>query len=194
MPAAIIRGSAPGIAVQRCVACIVYAPKGTIIGFATSPGESPRMGQAGTARILLRLLQHIDTPDCSIEIMFKRVRNTVAAATRGKQTSWEHTSLSGEFYFNMSLGKIIQDYKDTSLADAHIVIDEAKKSHQVIKGLKTIDWYVQNPAMARLDAASCSRMGKDSLFVIGRTSTRPLVARQRCSDLHRKLHVHHERS
>jgi hypothetical protein len=96
------------------------------------------------------------------------VRNTVAADTRGKQTSWEHTSLSGEFYFNMSLGKIIQDYKDTSLADSLFVIDEAKKSHQIIKGLKSCNWYKQNPAMGLLNAAGSSRMRKDSLFVIGR--------------------------
>jgi hypothetical protein len=146
----------------------VYAPKGSIIGFATSPGEVAEDGSGRNGTYTAALLQHIDAPDCSIETMFKRVRNTVAADTRGKQTSWEHTSLSGEFYFNMSLGKIIQDYKDTSLADALFVIDEAKKSHQVIKGLKTYNWYKQNPAMALLDAAASSRMAKDTLFVIGR--------------------------
>ena len=84
-------------------------------------------GQAGTAPILRRCFQHIDVPDYSIETMFKRVRNTVAADTRGKQTTWEHTSLSGEFYFNMSLGKLIRDYKGTSLADALFVIDTKKE-------------------------------------------------------------------
>lgn len=146
----------------------VYAPKGTIIGFATSPGEVAKDGTGRNGTYTAALLQHIDAADCSIEAMFKRVRNTVAAETHGKQTSWEHTSLSGEFYFNMSLGNIIEDYKDTSLADALFVIDETKKSHQVIKGLKTLNWHKQNPAMALLDAASSSHMAKDSLFVIGR--------------------------
>jgi hypothetical protein len=146
----------------------VYAPKGTIIGFATSPGEVAEDGSGRNGTYTAALLQHIQAPDCSIETMFKRVRNTVAADTRGKQTSWEHTSLSGEFYFNMSLGSIIQDYKDTSLADSLFVIDEARKSHKIIQGLKTHNWYKQNPAMALLDAASASRMTKDSLFVVGR--------------------------
>ena len=83
----------------------VYAPKGTIIGFATSPGEVAFDGVGRNGTYTAGLLQHIDTPDCSIESMFKRVRNTVAAASAGKQTTWEHTSLSGEFYFNLSLGK-----------------------------------------------------------------------------------------
>jgi hypothetical protein len=114
------------------------------------------------------LLQHIDTPDCSIETMFKRVRNTVAAETRGKQTSWEHTSLSGECYFNMSLGKMILEYKETSLADALFVPDQTKKSHQIIQGLKSHNWPMQNDALALLNADSVARMQKDSLFLIGR--------------------------
>lgn len=146
----------------------VYAPKGTIIGFATSPGEVAYDGVGRNGTYTAALLQHIDTPDCSIETMFKRVRNTVAAASAGKQTSWEHTSLSGEFYFNLSLGNLIEEYNGTALADGLFALDPAKKSHQVIAGLKSHDWYQQNPAMALLNAAAASRMAKNSLFVIGR--------------------------
>jgi hypothetical protein len=146
----------------------VYAPKGTIIGFATSPGELAEDGSGRNGTYTAALLQHIDTPDCSIETMFKRVRNTVAAETRGKQTSWEHTSLSGEFHFNMSLGRIIDDYKETSLADGFFVVDLSKKSHKIIEGLKSHNWYSQNEALAMLDAASASKMTADSLFVVGR--------------------------
>ncbi|MBF0246594.1 MAG: caspase family protein [Alphaproteobacteria bacterium] len=146
----------------------VYAPKGTIIGFATSPGEVASDGAGRNGTYTEALLQHIDTPDCSIETMFKRVRNTVAAATRGKQTSWEHTSLSGEFYFNMSLGNLIDEYDGTALADSLFVIDPSKRSHQVIQGLKTYNWYKQNPAVGLLDATAVNKMAKNSLFVVGR--------------------------
>jgi hypothetical protein len=146
----------------------VYAPKGTIIGFATSPGEIAYDGTGKNGTYTAALLEHIDAPDCSIEMMFKRVRNTVAAASAGKQTSWEHTSLSGEFYFNLSLGNLIDEYDGTALADRLFVIDPAKKSNRVIAGLKTHNWYKQNPAVAELDANAASKMGKNSLFVIGR--------------------------
>lgn len=146
----------------------VYAPKGTIIGFATSPGEVAEDGAGRNGTYTAALLQHIDTPDCSIETMFKRVRNTVTAETRGKQTSWEHTSLSGEFYFNMSLGRVIREYKEISLADSLFVIDTTKKSHRVIQGLKSHNWYSQNDALGMLDAISASKMADDSLFVVGR--------------------------
>jgi len=146
----------------------VYAPKGTIIGFATSPGEVAYDGVGRNGTYTAALLEHIDTPDCSIETMFKRVRNTVAAASKGKQTSWEHTSLSGEFYFSLSLGNLINEYEDIALADRLFVTDPAKKSHRIIAGLKTHDWYKQNPALAMLSQESVQKMSTNSLFVIGR--------------------------
>lgn len=146
----------------------VYAPKGTIIGFATSPGETANDGDGKNGTYTGALLAHIDAPDVTIETMFKRVRNTVAAATGGKQTSWEHTSLSGEFYFNLGLGNLIDEYDPTALADRLFVIDPSRKSHKVIAGLRTHNWYSQNDAVNLLDAAAVAKIAKDNLFVIGR--------------------------
>jgi Caspase domain len=146
----------------------VYAPKGTIIGFATSPGEIALDGARRNGTYTEALLQHIDTPDSSIETMFKRVRNTVAASSAGKQTTWEHTSLSGEFFFNLSVANLIDGYDGTALADGLFVIDTGKKSHQIIAGLKTYNWYKQNSALDSLDERSANKMAKDNLFVLGR--------------------------
>jgi hypothetical protein len=146
----------------------VYAPKGTIIGFATSPGEIARDGVGRNGTYTAALLEHIDTPDSSIETMFKRVRNSVAAATGGKQTSWEHTSLSGEFYFNLSVGRLVDEYSETALADRLFVIDPAKPSHLIIKGLKVYNWNTQNAAMRQFDVTSANKMSINNLFVLGR--------------------------
>ena len=80
----------------------------------------------------------------------------VAAASKGKQTSWEHTSLSGEFYSSLILGNLIDEYNDTALADRLFVIDPAKKSHRIIAGLKSCDWYKQNPALELLSQVRTS--------------------------------------
>src|SRR5690606_37615286 len=72
------------------------------------------------------------------------------------------------FYFNLSLGRLIDDYDDKALADRLFDLDESKKSHEIIAGLKTHNWYRQNPALEQLNAASANRMAKNSLFVIGR--------------------------
>ena len=146
----------------------VYAPKGTIIAYATSPGQVASDGHGRNGAYTAALLKHIDTPDCSLESMFKRVRNTLSAATNGKQISWEHTSLAGEFFFNLSLGARIDDYSDIALNDRLFVLDESKASHRIIQGLKTRDWYRQNPALNKLTAEIANKSGRNSLFVLGR--------------------------
>jgi len=146
----------------------VYAPKGTLIAFATSPGQVASDGKGRNGAYTAALLQHIETPDCSIENMFKRVRNTLSASTRTKQISWEHTSLSGEFFFNLSLGVRIDTYSDTALSDSLFVLDEAKKSHQVIRKLKSYTWPTQNPAVDEFTEEVANKASVDALFVIGR--------------------------
>lgn len=146
----------------------VYAPKGTIVAYATSPGQTASDGSGRNGAYTAALLQHLDTPDCSIEGMFKRVRNSLSTATGGQQISWEHTSLAGEFFFNLSLGARIDEYADTSLRDKLFVIDDKRASHRVIEGLQTHDWYRQNPAIEEFTTAVAGRASLDSLFVIGR--------------------------
>lgn len=146
----------------------VYAPKGTIIAYATSPGQVASDGIGRNGAYTAALLKHIDTPDCSLEMMFKRVRNTLSAATKGKQISWEHTSLAGEFFFNLSLGAIVDEYSATALSDHLFVLDDSKPSHQIIQGLKTHDWYRQNPALEKLTPTLANKARSDSVFVLGR--------------------------
>lgn len=146
----------------------VYAPRGTLVAYATSPGQVASDGRGRNGAYTAALLEHLTTPDCSIEGMFKRVRNTLSTATGGKQISWEHTSLAGDFFFNLSLGARIDEYADTSLRDKLFVIDDKKASHRVIDGLKSHDWYRQNSAIEDFTAADAGRASSDSLFVVGR--------------------------
>lgn len=146
----------------------VYAPRGTMVAYATSPGQVASDGRGRNGAYTAALLEHLATPDCSVESMFKRVRNTLSTATGGKQISWEHTSLAGEFFFNLSLGARIDEYADTSLRDNLFVIDDKKTSHEVIRALKTLDWYQQNPAVEKFSADVAGRASSNSLFVVGR--------------------------
>ncbi|MEP3895680.1 MAG: caspase family protein [Litorimonas sp.] len=146
----------------------VYAPEGTIIGFATSPGQTADDGSGRNGAYTEALLQHIGAEDYPVEMMFKRVRNTVAATTAGKQTTWEHTSLGGEFYFNLGINSIVDEYNESALADSLLELDSAKPSHEIIRGLKSYNWYVQNPALEKLDNVTVKKMGPNNLFVLGR--------------------------
>lgn len=146
----------------------VFAPRGTIIAFATSPGQVASDGRVGNGVYTGALLQHIDAPDCPIETVFKRIRNAVSAATNGRQTTWEHTSLSGDFYFNVSANSVVNIYGPSAIADRLFVLDPAKGSHKIIRSLKSHDWYVQNPAVEQLRPAFLDTVKEDNLFVLGR--------------------------
>lgn len=146
----------------------VYAPRGTLIAFATSPGQTASDGRGRNGAYTAALLQHLTTPNCSIETMFKRVRNTLSAATGGRQISWEHTSLAGEFYFNLSLGVRIDLYAETALSDRLFVLDDSKTSHRIIRELKSSTWPRQNPAVVELTPAVANKASLNSLFVLGR--------------------------
>lgn len=146
----------------------VYAPRGTLIAFATSPGQTASDGRGRNGAYTAALLQHLATPDCSIESMFKRVRNSLSAATKGRQISWEHTSLAGEFFFNLSLGVRIDLYAETALSDSLYVLDDAKASHRVIRELKSSNWHRQNPAVVGFTPEVANKASPDSLFVVGR--------------------------
>ncbi len=146
----------------------VYAPRGTLIAYATSPGQLASDGKGRNGAYTAALLEHINTPDCSIEAMFKRVRNTLSAATSQKQISWEHTSLAGEFYFNLSVAQRITDYGATALSDDLFVINTSKKPHSIIRELKSLTWPRQNPAIGDITPDLIGKVEKDTLFVIGR--------------------------
>lgn len=146
----------------------VYAPKGTLIAYATSPGQTASDGDGRNGAYTESLLQHLEAVDCSIETMFKRVRNTLSTLTNGKQISWEHTSLAKEFYFNRSVGVRIDIYDSKALRDKFFELDLKKASHRAIKGLKVRDWYTQNPALDEFTKAKMARASTDSLFVAGR--------------------------
>lgn len=146
----------------------VYAPKGTIIAFGTSPGEEASDGAGRNGAYTEALLENIDSSNCPIETMFKKVRNSLAAKTDGKQTSWEHTSLSGDFFFTLSLSKTITEYPETALADAQFDLSGNSNAIKIIKGLKTYDWYTQRDALKLLTIETVDKMYTESLFVIGR--------------------------
>lgn len=146
----------------------VYAPKGTLIAYSTSPGEVAGDGAGRNGTYTEALLQHIETPEVAVETMFKRVRNTLAATTRRKQTSWEHTSLSGEFFFKLSIASQVTAYGPSALSDGIFVLDPGKLSHKIIQRLKITTWSYQNSALEKFDAAKLNKASADSLFVLGR--------------------------
>jgi hypothetical protein len=146
----------------------VYTPRGTIIAFATSPGEVAGDGKGKNGCFTEALLKHINTHDIPIEDLFKRVRNTLNAITGGKQTSWEHTSLAGDFYFNISVGRSVAIYNQAAINDSIFALRPKNAIKGAIEALKNSNWYTQNPGLTKLSSQDLKAGSADDLFVLGR--------------------------
>jgi Caspase domain len=75
------------------------APSGTLIAYATAPGSVASDGNGRNGLYTQELLKYIRMPNLGIEEVFKRVRISVRTLTQLKQTPWESSSLTGDFYF-----------------------------------------------------------------------------------------------
>jgi TPR repeat protein len=75
------------------------APSGTLIAYATAPGKVALDGENGNSPYTAALAEAMRLAGSPIEDVFRRTRRKVLDVTAGKQTPWEHSSLTGEFYF-----------------------------------------------------------------------------------------------
>ena len=71
---------------------------GTLIAFATAPGQVALDGEGANSPFSAALTRHIGTPGLEVQQMLTRVRAEVVAATKGKQVPWSNSSLLGEVY------------------------------------------------------------------------------------------------
>src|SRR6202166_3549040 len=75
--------------------------EGTLIAFATGPGQTALDGQEGTNSPFTRaLIAHIPTPGIEIQQAMTEVRAQVNEETNKGQLPWGHTNLIGSVYLN----------------------------------------------------------------------------------------------
>lgn len=84
----VVRGLAP-----------VQSPAGTLIAFATGPGEVALDGDGPNSPYSGALAANIMEEGVPLEETFRRTRRQVLKATGNRQVPWEHSSLTGEFFF-----------------------------------------------------------------------------------------------
>jgi uncharacterized caspase-like protein len=75
------------------------APPGTILAYATAPGNLASDGDGANGLYTEQLLREIKVPEAKIEDVFKRVRLSVRRRSNGQQVPWESTSLEEDFWF-----------------------------------------------------------------------------------------------
>jgi hypothetical protein len=78
------------------------ASRGTLVAYATGPGEVALDGTGANSPYTLALTQAMAAPDLLVEQMFKRVRQAVMEQTNDQQVPWETSSLTGDFFFTQT--------------------------------------------------------------------------------------------
>jgi len=147
----------------------IQAPKGTLIAFSTSPNDGASdVGFEGNSIFTGALLQYIGRERLSVEELFKKVRKTVFNLSSGKQTSWEHTSLIGDFYFNT--GQLVHSvsipYSEDVVKDVNYSVND--DFGKLIKEIKSSDWNKQNPAIIEILKIPAENLDKNQKFILGR--------------------------
>jgi uncharacterized caspase-like protein len=78
------------------------APEGTLIAYATGPGQTAAEGRERNGLYTKYLLEKMVIPGQKVEEMFKTVRVAVVKDSNKKQVPWESSSLVGDFFFTPS--------------------------------------------------------------------------------------------
>jgi tetratricopeptide (TPR) repeat protein len=89
---------AGGLAPPSAPAAGTTLGAGTLIAFATAPGQVALDGEGANSPFSAALSRHIGTPGLEVQQMLTRVRAEVVAATKARQVPWSNSSLLGEVY------------------------------------------------------------------------------------------------
>jgi formylglycine-generating enzyme required for sulfatase activity len=72
---------------------------GTLIVYATQPGNVALDGEGRNSPFTEALLAHLEAPGLEVRQILTRVRQAVIQATKGRQVPWDSSSLTGDFFF-----------------------------------------------------------------------------------------------
>lgn len=82
---------------------------GTLVAYATDPGNVAFDGLGDNSTFTAALLDHVETPGIDVRIMFGRVRQEVVRMTRGQQVPWVEEAVLGEHYLATPPGPLDPD-------------------------------------------------------------------------------------
>jgi uncharacterized caspase-like protein len=72
---------------------------GTFIAYSTQPGNVALDGDGRNSPFTSAMIKHIGTAGRNLPATMIEVRKDVVAATGGRQVPWDHSALTGDFYF-----------------------------------------------------------------------------------------------
>ena len=75
---------------------------GTFIAYSTQPGNVALDGDGRNSPFTAALVKGVREPGRNLTAVMIEVRKEVLAATSGRQVPWDHSALTGDFYFHLA--------------------------------------------------------------------------------------------
>lgn len=153
-------GATRSAAVGRGLGRVEPTAGGTLIAYATQPGNVAIDGEGRNSPFTEALLANIATPGRSVNDVLAAVTGAVLKSTKGQQEPWVHTSLREPFYFKLEV-----------VADVESDSEEAARLYEAAERVNTVEAYALVPKrfpdspyadLARLQIAKLEADGTSS--------------------------------
>jgi hypothetical protein len=104
---------------------------GTFISYSTQPGNVALDGAGANSPFTAALVKGLREPGRNLTSVMIDVRKDVLAVTAGKQVPWDHSSLTGDFYFHLAAapGTVEKPGLPTT-SDVHKRLEELERELQ----------------------------------------------------------------
>src|SRR5262245_41070534 len=108
---------------------------GTFIAYSTQPGNVALDGEGRNSPFTAALTKGLSLPDRNLTAVMIEVRRDVLAATAGKQVPWDHSALTGDFYFQLASapGMLPKTAPAAPQADTEGLQDRIKRLEEELK-------------------------------------------------------------
>ena len=129
---------------------------GTFIAYSTQPGNVALDGAGKNSPFTAALVKHLGGKGRNLQATMIEVRKDVVASTSGKQVPWDHSAMTGDFFFVAGEGSGASGGADVAALQERLQkLEEQSKSNAVLSadGLKL--------AELRARAASLDDLVKD---------------------------------
>ena len=124
-----------GVRIEQKGLSQMDAPSGTLLAYATAPGNLASDGAGANGLYTENLLREMRVREAKIEDVFKRVRLNVRLASKGTQIPWESTSLEEDFYFNPPEGlrQLSQRQEEEAFRAESALFEAARESRDLAR-------------------------------------------------------------
>ncbi|MBF0472194.1 MAG: SUMF1/EgtB/PvdO family nonheme iron enzyme [Nitrospirae bacterium] len=109
------------------------APEGSFIAYATAPGSVASDGGGKNGLYTQELIKSMNKPGLKIEEMFKDVRISVESQSGKKQTPWESSSITGDFYFKIDQNAVLPNNQTPVVQTNQKTLNPVEEHWETIK-------------------------------------------------------------